>query len=173
MAEGGGLAGEVSPRRGERTPGSATRRRGREGRADQKLKQKIGDLVLDSDILREALKPYPLDRKTSDVTAPSQVFQNDEVVRCSASVGRATSAGRAGRRGRRTEPPGPNSYQLIQRHPTFGYRRLQVLLRYQGRMIVNRKAVYRVLKQKRWFVHQRVTTSRPRVQGWVSQGQSQ
>ena len=32
----------------------------------QKLKQKIGDLVLDNDILREALKPYPLDRKTSD-----------------------------------------------------------------------------------------------------------
>ncbi len=31
-----------------------------------KLKQKIGDLVLDNDILREALKPYPLDRKTSD-----------------------------------------------------------------------------------------------------------
>lgn len=32
----------------------------------QKLKQKIGELVLDNDILREALKPYPLDRKTSD-----------------------------------------------------------------------------------------------------------
>lgn len=32
----------------------------------QKLKQKIGDLVLDNDLLREALKPYPLDRKTSD-----------------------------------------------------------------------------------------------------------
>jgi transposase-like protein len=30
------------------------------------LKQKMGDLVLDNDILREALKPYPLDRKTSD-----------------------------------------------------------------------------------------------------------
>ncbi|MCA1957673.1 MAG: transposase [Nitrospira sp.] len=30
------------------------------------LKQKIGDLVLDNDILREALKPYPLDRKTAD-----------------------------------------------------------------------------------------------------------
>ena len=26
----------------------------------KKLKQKIGDLVLDNDILREALKPYPL-----------------------------------------------------------------------------------------------------------------
>ncbi len=32
----------------------------------KKLKQKIGDLVLDNNILREALKPYPLDRKTSD-----------------------------------------------------------------------------------------------------------
>ena len=32
----------------------------------KKLKQKIGDLVLDNDILREALKPYPLGRKTSD-----------------------------------------------------------------------------------------------------------
>jgi transposase-like protein len=32
----------------------------------KKLKQKMGDLVLDNDVLREALKPYPLDRKTSD-----------------------------------------------------------------------------------------------------------
>jgi transposase-like protein len=32
----------------------------------KKLKQKIGDLVLGNNILREALKPYPLDRKTSD-----------------------------------------------------------------------------------------------------------
>ena len=32
----------------------------------KKLKQKIGDLVLDNDIVREAVKPYPLDRKTSD-----------------------------------------------------------------------------------------------------------
>ena len=32
----------------------------------KKLKQKIEDLVLDNDILREALKPYPLARGTSD-----------------------------------------------------------------------------------------------------------
>ena len=32
----------------------------------KQLKQKIGDLGVDNDILREALKPYPLDRKTSD-----------------------------------------------------------------------------------------------------------
>jgi transposase-like protein len=36
------------------------------GEPIKKLKQKIGDLVLDNDIVREALKPYPLDRKTSD-----------------------------------------------------------------------------------------------------------
>lgn len=32
----------------------------------KKLKQKIGDLVVDNDLLREALKPYPLTRGTSD-----------------------------------------------------------------------------------------------------------
>jgi transposase-like protein len=32
----------------------------------KKLKQKIGELVLGNDILREALKPYPLARGTSD-----------------------------------------------------------------------------------------------------------
>ena len=36
------------------------------GEQIKKLKQKIGDLVPDNDTLREALKPYPLDRKTSD-----------------------------------------------------------------------------------------------------------
>ena len=58
--------------------------------------------------------------------------------------------------------------QLIQQHPTFGYRRLWVLLRFQEGRVINRKAVYRVLKQKRWFVHQRISTPRPRVRGWVS-----
>ena len=32
----------------------------------KKLKQKIGDLVVENDVLREALKPYPLARGTSD-----------------------------------------------------------------------------------------------------------
>ncbi len=32
----------------------------------KKLKQKIGDLVVDNDLLREALKPYPFARGTSD-----------------------------------------------------------------------------------------------------------
>jgi len=32
----------------------------------KKLKQKIGEVVLDNDILREALKPYSLDQKTLD-----------------------------------------------------------------------------------------------------------
>ena len=73
-----------------------------------------------------------------------------------------------GRR-RRTDPRWTERLrQLIQCHPTFGYRRLWALLRFQDGLVVNRKAVYRVLKQKGWFVHQRVSTPRPRVQGWVS-----
>lgn len=59
--------------------------------------------------------------------------------------------------------------RLIEQHPTFGYRHLWALLRFQEGIRVNRKAVYRVLKLKRWLVHQRVGTSRPRVRGWVSQ----
>jgi HTH-like domain len=55
--------------------------------------------------------------------------------------------------------------RLIAQHPTFGYRRLWALLRFHEGLPVNRKAVYRVLVLKGWFVHQRRTTPRPRVQG--------
>ena len=58
--------------------------------------------------------------------------------------------------------------ELIQQHPTCGYRQLCALLRGQEGLLVNRKAVYRVLKLKRWLVHQRPCTPRPRVRGWVS-----
>ncbi len=55
--------------------------------------------------------------------------------------------------------------ELIRRHPTFGYRKLWALLRYTDGLVVNLKAVYRILKAKRWFVHQRTVTPRPRVHG--------
>ncbi len=74
-------------------------------------------------------------------------------------------------KGRRqgSDPPWTEQLrQLIQQHPTFGYRRLWVLLRFRDGIIVNRKAVYRIVKQKRWFVHQRPSTPRPRVRGWTS-----
>lgn len=67
------------------------------------------------------------------------------------------------------DPPWTESLrQLIQQFPTFGYRHLRALLRGQEGIIVNRKAVYRVLKQKRWLVHQRSCTPRPRVRSSVS-----
>jgi putative transposase len=74
-----------------------------------------------------------------------------------------------GRRRSAADPPWIEPLRrLIQQHPTFGYRHLWALLRGQEGIIVNRKAVYRVLKQKRWLVHQRSGTPRPRVRGWVS-----
>jgi len=48
--------------------------------------------------------------------------------------------------------------RLIERHPTFGYRRLWALLRFGAGLRVNRKAVFRILKVKGWFVHQRVAS---------------
>jgi putative transposase len=55
--------------------------------------------------------------------------------------------------------------RLIAQHPTYGYRRLWALLRFHEGVLINRKAVYRVLAVKRWFVHQRQVTPRPRVRG--------
>jgi len=58
---------------------------------------------------------------------------------------------------------------LIQRFPTFGYRRLWAWLRFRDGWKINRKTVYRVLKIQGWFVHQRQATPRPRARGWRSQ----
>jgi len=55
--------------------------------------------------------------------------------------------------------------RLIAAHPTYGYRRLWALLRFGEGVRINRKAVYRVLELRGWFVHQRQVTPRPRVQG--------
>ena len=77
--------------------------------------------------------------------------------------------GASRRRAGAIDPPWTESLRrLIQQHPTFGYRHLWAVLRRQEGIIVNRKAVYRVLKQRRWLVHQRSSTPRPRVRGWVS-----
>jgi len=59
-------------------------------------------------------------------------------------------------------------HRLIALHPTFGYRRLWALLRFGAGIRVNRKAVYRVLRLKGWFVNQRVATPRPRAHGLKS-----
>jgi len=86
-------------------------------------------------------------------------------------VGRARlhrATGVARRRGCLEPPWFERLRYWIQQHPTFGYRRLWVQLRFRDGLVVNRKAVYRVLKQQRWFVHQRARTPRPRVRGWVS-----
>jgi putative transposase len=57
---------------------------------------------------------------------------------------------------------------LIREHPTYGYRRLWALLRFRLGIRANRKRIYRILKDKRWLVHQRPVTPRPRVKASVS-----
>jgi hypothetical protein len=52
--------------------------------------------------------------------------------------------------------------RLIELYPTFGYRRLWALLRFGEGLRVNRKALYRLLMLKGWFVHQRSWSKRPK-----------
>ena len=84
-------------------------------------------------------------------------------------VSRWTGQAASCRRSVAVDPPWVEPLrQLIQQYPTFGYRHLWAVLRGQTPHRVNKKAVYRVLRQKRWLVHQRSCTPRPRVQGWIS-----
>ena len=53
--------------------------------------------------------------------------------------------------------------ELIHRFPTFGYRRIWAWLRNREGLLVNKKAVYRVLREKNWMIQQRRLTPRPRV----------
>lgn len=54
--------------------------------------------------------------------------------------------------------------QLIEQHPTYGYRRIWARLRFGDQRIINRKKVRRLMRQHRWMVCQRPTTPKPRVQ---------
>jgi putative transposase len=55
--------------------------------------------------------------------------------------------------------------RVIDDHPTFGYRRIWAILRFGQGLVVNRKAVYRILRVKGWFVNQRTQRPKPRVRG--------
>lgn len=94
-----------------------------------------------------------------------RICQVLEVSRSSVAPTKTESVRRAHRDSRELES---KLQLLIQEHPTYGYRRLWALLRYRLGIIVNRKRIYRILKSKKWLVHQRPCTPRPRVQGSVS-----
>ena len=54
-------------------------------------------------------------------------------------------------------------HELIQQHPTYGYRRIWALLRFGEGLQINKKAVYRRMKANGWMVHQRMPMAKPRV----------
>ena len=53
--------------------------------------------------------------------------------------------------------------ELIQLHPTFGYRRLWALLRFKNGYAVNIKTVHRLIRKNGWQVHIRARSAKPRV----------
>jgi len=54
-------------------------------------------------------------------------------------------------------------YELIQRYPRYGYRRITVMLRRNKAMVVNKKKVQRIMKRNGWGVRIRPKGFRPRV----------
>jgi putative transposase len=58
--------------------------------------------------------------------------------------------------------------ELIQLHPTFGYRRLWALLRFKAGYSINVKTVYRLIRKNGWQVHSRAKSAKPRVKASCS-----
>jgi len=56
-------------------------------------------------------------------------------------------------------------YELIQRYPRYGYRRIAVMLRRKKELVVNRKKVQRIMRRNGWGVTVRPKGFRPRAQG--------
>jgi putative transposase len=54
--------------------------------------------------------------------------------------------------------------ELIEQHPTYGYRRIWARLRFGDKRVINRKEVRRLMRQQGWMISQRPTTPKPRVQ---------
>lgn len=53
---------------------------------------------------------------------------------------------------------------LIEEFPTYGYRRICALLRKRGKLTINRKKVYRLMREQCWMLTQCETSPKPRVQ---------
>jgi putative transposase len=54
-------------------------------------------------------------------------------------------------------------YGVIQKFPSYGWRKVWAILRFRDGIEVNKKKVHRIMKIKGWLVSQRVKTPRPRV----------
>jgi putative transposase len=53
--------------------------------------------------------------------------------------------------------------ELIEEHPTYGYRRIWARLCFGDGRVINRKKVRRLMRQQGWMVCQRPATPKPRV----------
>jgi putative transposase len=53
--------------------------------------------------------------------------------------------------------------ELIEQHPTYGYRRIWALLSKGDTLLINRKRVYRLMRKRGWMVTQRSVAPKSRV----------
>lgn len=55
-------------------------------------------------------------------------------------------------------------HELVRKYPTWGYRRIWAWLKHRDGMLINRKKVYRIMRENRWQARKIINTPRPRVQ---------
>jgi len=131
----------------------------------RRLQAKIGQLVMDNEIAKEALRIIPLDEseQRSIDSLPGKVSR-DAVCRV-LSVPRSSTYYQARPRATKVdEILAQRIKHLIDDESYLGYRMVWATLRSQG-IFVNRIAVQRIMRIKRWQCHRRLHKScYPRVE---------
>ena len=59
-------------------------------------------------------------------------------------------------------------YQIIKQHPTYGLRRIRVMLYRALGQWINRKKIHRIIKRNNWQIRRRRKGNRPRARGWAA-----
>jgi putative transposase len=59
-------------------------------------------------------------------------------------------------------------YEIIQKEPTYGLRRIRAVAQRKTGKRINRKKIHRLIKLNSWQVRQRPKGGRPRVKGWAA-----
>jgi putative transposase len=62
--------------------------------------------------------------------------------------------------------------EVIEKHPSFGLRRITAMVRKNLSQAVNRKKIHRILKINGWQIHKKPQGMRPRAQGYRSRASS-
>jgi putative transposase len=151
----------------------------------KRLQRKVGELVMDIDILKEASKPNPSmrlsSRRVKNAMPQASLRRICRVLKVTRSTlytsenvtqAETSAHSQQEQAADTTASPKPACDEvliarikaLIEEFPTYGYRRICALLRKRDKLTINRKKVYRLMREQHCLMTQRQTSPKPRVQ---------